>query len=180
MSFILTLLPCLAQAASPYKVGVLYDSDEAVVTQWKSASESAKTPIDLAGISYAVAIAEPEKLLTFNCLVLPDSPKVPAPLQPALGKFAHGGGDLILAGGRAFSQLTADQTPFTDLAFEPQSRFQFNGEFSVRPWSKANVDLPYRGSWLLPQKTHLSGCSALGFAFPGQSEFHPLLEVIDV
>ena len=180
LSFILTLLPCLAQAASPYKVGVLYDSDEAVVTQWKSASESAKTPIDLAGISYAVAIAEPEKLLTFNCLVLPDSPKVPAPLQPALGKFAHGGGDLILAGGRAFSQLTADQTPFTDLAFEPQSRFQFNGEFSVRPWSKANVDLPYRGSWLLPQKTHLSGCSALGFAFPGQSEFHPLLEVIDV
>ena len=180
MSFILTLLPCLAQAASPYKVGVLHDSDEVVVTQWKSASASAKTPIDLAGISYAVAIAEPEKLLAFDCLVLPDSPQVPAPLQPALGKFAHGGGDIILAGGRAFSQLPADQAPFTDLAFEPQSRFQFNGEFSVRPWSKANVDLPYRGSWLLPQKTHLSGCSALGFAFPGQSEFHPLLEVVDI
>jgi hypothetical protein len=202
VSLSITLLPCMAEDAAPlYKVGVLYGSDEAVVARWKSAAEwnatkpspegtaspkailapfergSGKSPVDVTGISYADVIAEPDKLLAFDCLVLADSPGVPADLQPELAKFARGGGDLIFAGGLAFSRLPANQKPFTDLAFDPQSRFRFQGEFSVRPWNQANASLP--AGALSPDKITLAGSSALGFAFPGQSEFHPLLEVVD-
>ena len=173
-----TLLPCLAEdpALPAYKVGVLYDTNEAVVTPWKAAAAAAKTPIEVTGVSYTAA-AGPETLLGFNCLVIPDSPAVPAALQPALGKFAQSGRDLILAGGLAFSKLPADQKAFTDLAFDPQERFQFKGDFSVRPWSQAGITLT--PGTILPKNTRLSGASALGYAFPNQSSFHPLLEVVD-
>ena len=171
------LLSSIAASADPYRVGVLYGADVTAVARWKSGAESGGKQFDLKGISYTDAGAQPDRLAPFNCLVLADSPSVPSELQPALAKFARGGGSFIMAGGRAFSKLPADQKPFTDLAFGPQSRFQFNGEFSVRPWSQANITLP--AGALLPDKTSLSGSSALGFAFPGQSEFHPLLEVVD-
>ena len=173
-----TLLPCLAEdpALPPYKVGVLYDTNEAVVTPWKAAAAAAKPPIEVTGVSYTAA-ARPETLLAFNCLVIPDSPAVPAALQPALGKFAHSGRDLILAGGLAFSKLPAEQKAFTDLAFDPQERFQFKGDFSVRPWSQAGITLT--PGTILPKNTRLSGASALGYAFPNQSEYYPLLEVVD-
>ena len=116
-----TLLPCLAEdpALPIYKVGVLYDTNEAVVTPWKAAAAVAKTPIEVTGVSYKAA-AEPDALMSLNCLVIPDSPSVPAALQPVLGKFAQSGRDLILAGGLAFSKMAADQKAFTDLAFDPQ------------------------------------------------------------
>ena len=173
-----TLLPCLAEdpALPPYKVGVLYDTNEAVVTPWKAAAAAAKPPIEVTGVSYTAA-AGPDALLAFNCLVIPDSPAVPAALQPALGKFAQSGRDLILAGGLAFSKLPADQKAFTDLAFDPQERFQFKGDFSVRPWSQAGITLT--PGTILPKNTRLSGASALGYAFPNQSEYYPLLEVVD-
>ena len=169
--------PCAAQDASAYRVGVLYDSDAAVVARWKSEVEVAKAGIDLAGLSYATAVAEPDQLQAFDCLVLADSPSVPAALQPALGKFARHGGDFILVGGRAFSQLPGDQKPFTDLAFSPAPRYHFNGAFSIQPWSQSITNLP--SGLVLPKQATLSGWSALGFAFPKQSEFHPLLEVVD-
>ena len=166
-----------ADSRPAYKVGVLYDSDEAVVAHWKSGEKSCNPPVDVTGVTYTDAIAEPDNLLAFDCLVLADSPGVPAELQSALAKFARGGGDLIFAGGLAFSKLPADQKPFTDLAFDPQPRFQFKGDFSVRPWSQAGITLP--PGTVLPKNTRLSGASALGYAFPNQSAFYPLLEVVD-
>jgi hypothetical protein len=159
----------------PYKVGVLYDTDPASTAGWKSAAQASQGGLELTEIAYANATHEAVSAL--DCLVLPDSPNVPATLQPVLEKFAEGGGDLILAGGRAFSQLPAGQKPFTDLVFDPQPRFQFQGEYSVQPWSEANVKLP-SGS-LSANKTTLSGCSALGFSFLKKSRFFPLLEVVD-
>ena len=176
-SLIFTLQLSVAADPGRYKAGVLHDSDKAVMSRWKAGAKCCKTPVDVTGITCADAIAEPDKLLSFDCLVLADSPGVPAGLQPALAKFARGGGDLIFAGGLAFSRLPSDQKPFTDLAFDPQPRFHFQGNFSVRPWSQANITLPC--GMLLPEKSNLSGYSALGFAFPKQSEFHPLLEVVD-
>ena len=174
-----TMLPCLAEepVPPPYKVGVLYDTNEAVVAPWKSAADAATPPIEVSGISCAAAAAQPDALLGFSCLVIPDSPNVPAALQPALGKFAQSGRDLILAGGLAFSKLPTDQKAFTDLAFDPQARFQFKGDFSVRPWSRAGITLP--PGTVLPKKALLSGASALGYAFPNQSAYYPLLEVLD-
>ena len=159
----------------PYKVGILCDTDVASLAAWKSAAQASKGGVELTEIAYANAT--PEAISTLDCLVLPDSPKVPAALQPALEKFAKGGGDLILAGGRAFSQLAAGQKPFTDLVFDPQPRFQFQGEYSVQPWSEAGVKLP--AGALSATKTTLSGSSALGFSFLKKSRFFPLLEVVD-
>ena len=159
----------------PYKVAVLYDNEPASVAAWKSVAESSKGRVELTEIAYANATSE--SLAGQDCLVLPDSPKVPATLQPVLDKFAKGGGDLILAGGRAFSQLPAGQKPFTDLVFEPQPRFQFKGEYSVQPWSEAGVKLP--SGALSANKTTLSGSSALGFCFLKKAQFYPLLEVVD-
>ena len=159
----------------PYQVGVLYDTDPASVAAWKSAAQASKARVELTEIAYANAT--PEAVSVLDCLVLPDSPMVPATLQPVLEKFARAGGDLILAGGRAFSQLPAGQKPFTDLVFEPQPRFQFQGEYSVQPWSEAGVKLP--AGALSANKTTLSGSSALGFSFLKKSQFSPLLEVVD-
>jgi hypothetical protein len=158
-------------------VGILCDTNGALVSNWKSAGAAAKTPLEVRGISFESAIAEPDALQKLNCLVIPDSPSVPAALQPALGKFARSGRDLILAGGLAFSKLPSDQKAFTDLAFDPQERFRFSGDFSIRPWSRAGITLP--PGTTLPKNTRLSGSSALGFAFPKQSKFYPLLEVVD-
>jgi len=172
-----TSLLSVAGDAHPYRVGIIYGSDAAVVARWKAGAESAKTAVEATGVAYTNAAANPDKLVSFDCLVLADSPSVPAELQPALSKFARRGGDLIFAGGLAFSQLAADQKPFTDLAFSPAPRYRFKGEFSIQPWNQANLNLP--PGLVLPNKVMLSGCSALGFAFPKQSEFHPLLEVVD-
>ena len=177
MLWLATLLPCVAETARPYHVGVLYGSDETVVAHWKAGVEPDSSGINLIGISYVSAAEQPDRLASFDCLVLADSPSVPSGLQPAFGNFARSGKDFIFAGGLAFSQLSADQKPFTDLAFSPAPRYRFKGEFSVQPWNQANINLP--PGLVLLNKAMLSGSSALGFAFPKQSEFHPLLEVVD-
>ena len=159
----------------PYKVGVLYETDPASTAGWKAAAQANQGGWELTEIAYANATHDAVSAL--DCLVLPDSPNVPATLQPVLEKFAEGGGDFILAGGRAFSQLPAGQKPFTDLVFDPQPRFQFQGNYTVQPWSEANVKLPPEA--LPANQTALSGFSALGFAFPNKSRFFPLVELVD-
>ena len=170
--------PLPATNARAYRVGILHDvAEEGRVERWKAGADAAKTAAEVTGVSYTHALAEPDRLLSFDCLVLADSVRVPADLQAALEKFALAGRDLVFAGGLAFAGLPAGSKPCTDLAFDSQERFRFKGDFSVRPWDRADLVMP--AGALNSQRTPMEGWSALGFAFPGQSEFHPLLEVVD-
>ena len=113
--------PLPATSVRAYRVGILHDvAEEGRVERWKAGADAAKTAAEVTGVSYTHALAEPDRLLSFDCLVLADSVRVPADLQAALEKFALAGRDLVFAGGLAFAGLPAGSKPFTDLAFDSQ------------------------------------------------------------
>jgi hypothetical protein len=127
----------------------------------------------------------------YDCLLLENSPYYPAKAMESLHEFIGNGGDLILMGGRAFSKplwqkggrWTTSPEPDTEKSPDPIRFYDAFEDYEVYEMPAVN-----RISYCKTQDSffhgfnvsgNYKGVSAVATAFPGESEFIPLLEAFD-
>lgn len=141
-------------------------------------------------------LCDPEILNTrnFRCLVLTSSPYFPNQAADAFHRFIRAGGDIVLMGGAAFREMLWQKgeawqvSKKTDLptGLSDTAAMEFDGAFEaseaydlgqirrIETWKDQAILKPGP-----PQSGDFSGVSALGFEFPGESGFFPVLSACD-
>ena len=112
---------------------------------------------------------------SFDVLLLPNAPTLPAAAAPAYFAFAKAGGHLVLLGGRPPRlNITANFASLNVLdTYEP---YHMRGAVSVEPLPAAAA---IGGTQPPMIAGAVSGLSAIAFAREGQSAFVPLLHAVD-
>jgi hypothetical protein len=166
------LEPAASAAAITKRVAVVVQSDcpvcDALLQALRAAAFNATevTFAELAEVTRA----------SYDVLVLPHAPSLPAAAAPAYWQFAKAGGHLVLLGGRPPRlNISAEYASLNVLS--PYEPYQIRGAVSVQPLIPAATTV--LGSAPQPIAGNVSGLSAVGWVKSGQSEFVPLLSAVD-
>lgn len=165
--------PSITAAAAALRVAVAEDGSSpavcaALLRALKTAGMDA-TPLGNAALAKLSAES-------YDAVVLPNAPALPAGAAPAYFAFAKAGGHIVVLGGRPPRlNVTAEFASINLMdTYEP---YRLRNAVSVQPLDAAAAIAgrapppPFTGT--------VNGLSAVGFARQGQSAFVPLLHAVD-